>query len=226
MGSDPQRKLRELAAEHVTRGDPLGWFDLLYRQAAGQASSIPWADLRPNCHLAEWISRAQLPRGHALVVGCGLGDDAELLSSLGWSVVGFDISAEAIRWAKQRFPATRVDYQVADLFDAPATWRRRFDLVAEIYTLQVLPPPLRDRAMPLMAEWVSKDGLLFLAARGRGESDSPGSMPWPLTENEIRAVGKTGLTCQSFEDYLDREQPPVRRFRAVFGRSGKSQDCA
>src|SRR5688500_16295705 len=93
--NSPRAAARELAAAHVQRGDPLAWFDVLYRAAGGQASAIPWADLRPNPNLSDWLRVAALPPGRALVIGCGLGDDAELLASLGWAVVAFDISAEA-----------------------------------------------------------------------------------------------------------------------------------
>jgi hypothetical protein len=153
-----------------------------------------------------------------------LGDDAELLASRGWSVVAFDISAEAIRWARQRFPESNVDYCTVDLFDAPSQWRRQFDLVVEVYTLQVLPPGLRAQAVQVAGDWVSVGGLLCLIARGREESDPPGQMPWPLTEREVRAfedAGGAGLHCEVFDDFLDREEPAVRRFRAVFRRIGE-----
>jgi SAM-dependent methyltransferase len=209
---------RELAAKHLGQGDPLGWFDVLYRAAEGQHAVVPWADLRPNPHMAEWLGFAALSPGRALVIGCGLGDDAELLASLGWSVVAFDISAEAIRWARERFPQSAVEYRVVDLFEGRGNWRRQFDLVVEVYTLQVLPPALRARAVPLMADWVSVGGVLCVIARGRGESDPPGQMPWPLTEAEVRAFADAGLDCERFDDYMDRDEPGVRRFRAVFRR--------
>jgi SAM-dependent methyltransferase len=219
MSSNPHRATaRELAAAHLQRGDPLGWFDALYRKADGQAAVIPWADLRPNPHLVEWLSSAALAPRRALIIGCGLGDDAELLASLGWSVVAFDISAAAIRWARERFPQSKVDYRVVDLFDAPGNWRRGFDLVVEAYTLQVLPSDLRAQSIQLVADWTAVGGLLLLIARGREESDPPGQMPWPLTEREVRAFENAGLRCESFEDYMDREEPAVRRFRALFGR--------
>jgi len=226
MKSDPfcssRAAARELANLYVQQGDPKGWFDMLYRRAGGEAAVIPWADLRPNPHVVEWLSRAALPPRprprRALVVGCGLGDDAELLASLGWSVVAFDISPEAIRWARQRFPRSQVDYRAVDLFQAPVEWQRQFDLVVEAYTLQVLPPALRAQAIPLVADWIAVGGLLILVARGREESDPPGQMPWPLTQREVRAFVTAGLDCQIFEDYMDREEPAVRRFRALFGR--------
>jgi hypothetical protein len=148
-----------------------------------------------------------------------LGDDAELLASLGWSVVAFDISDEAIRWARERFPQSKVVYRVVDLFDAPPDWRHQFDVVVEVYTLQVLPSDLRARAVGMIREWISAGGFLCLIARGRSESDPPGQMPWPLTLREVRAFEQAGLDCQTFEDYMDREEPTVRRFRAVFRRA-------
>ena len=226
MNGDPHRATaRELAAVHLQRGDPLGWFETLYRGAAGQAGVIPWADLKPNPHLVEWLGSAALARretlGRALVIGCGLGDDAELLASQGWSVVAFDISAEAIRWARERFPQSNVDYRVVDLFDAPSQWQRQFNLVVEAYTLQVLPPALRARAVPLIADWVAVGGVLCLIARGREESDPPGQMPWPLTAREVRAFEGAGLHCEGLDNFPDREEPAVRRFRAVFRRTAE-----
>ena len=241
MNGDPHRATaRELAAVHLERGDPLGWFETLYcrARAAGQAAVIPWADLQPNPHLVEWLSSSAAPcvsrtaPGRALVIGCGLGDDAEWLASRGWSVVAFDISAEAIRWARERFPQSNVDYRTVDLFDAPPEWRRQFDLVVEVYTLQVLPPApagagaggLRARAVRVVADWVSDGGLLCVIARGRAESEPPGQMPWPLTEREVRAfegAEGAGLHCEVFDDFMDRDEPAVRRFRAVFRRSGE-----
>jgi SAM-dependent methyltransferase len=219
MTDDCNRALaRKLAAQYLARGDALGWFDALYGQAQRQAERIPWADLRPNPHLADWLAGAALAPGRALVIGCGLGDDAELLAGQGWSVVAFDISAEAIRWARQRFEQTKVEYMAADLFAAPRAWKGAFDLVVEIFTLQALPGTVRARAAPIIAQWVKPDGRLFVFARGREESDPTGEMPWPLTAREIRAFEREGLACRSFEDFMDQQTPPVRRFRAVFQR--------
>jgi SAM-dependent methyltransferase len=219
MNNDTEREaLRRLATEHAARGDPLGWFDALYRQANGEARHIPWAEQRPNPHLASWIGKAGLTPGRALVVGCGLGDDAEYLASLGWSVEAFDISAEAIGWAKKRFPESKVQFQAVDLFRAPTAWHRRFNLIVEIYTLQAIPAELRHKAIPVIADWVSPGGRLFTFMRGRSETDEATGPPWPLTEKEIRRFEKEGLNCASFEDYEDTYQPGVRRFRVVFAR--------
>ena len=65
------------------------------------------------------MGRTTDPAPAALVVGCGLGDDAEFIAGLGFSVVAFDISASAIAAAQQRFPQSTVRYRVADLMAAP-----------------------------------------------------------------------------------------------------------
>jgi hypothetical protein len=43
-------------------------------------------------------------------------------------------------------------------------------------------------------------------------------MPWPLTRAEVEALAGLELRLESFEDFADREDPPVRRFRASFRR--------
>ncbi len=78
-----------------------------------------------------------------------------------------------------------------------------FDFVLESYTLQVLPPTPRRLALHNAANLVKEGGLLLLIARGRGEDDPEGKMPWPLTRRELEEVST--LRALSFEDYWDRE---------------------
>ena len=153
----------------------------------------------------------------ALIVGCGLGDDAEWFAARGFKVTAFDISSSAISECCRRFPGSSVNYLTADLFEIPPAWVRGFDLVVESYTLQVLPRLLRDSAIANICGALSPGGYLLLIARARDESDSHGSMPWPLTREETRQFLAHGLEEIYFEDYLDNfEDPPVRRFRGCF----------
>jgi hypothetical protein len=57
-------RLRQLAEDSIKRGDPTGWFDDLYRGAAGDTEAIPWAHLTANSLHMEWITRHQ-PRDEA-----------------------------------------------------------------------------------------------------------------------------------------------------------------
>lgn len=209
---------RELASRHVAAGDPLGWFEVLYAMAAGDASIIPWADLTPNPNLVSWLeARGVVGSGRqALKVGCGLGDDAEELARRAFDTTAFDISSTAISWCRRRFPGSSVHYVVADLLQPLDDWAGRFDLVVESYTLQVLPPGLRDDAMRRVAGFVAPGGTLLVIARGREPCEPEGVMPWPLTRQELTVFEEAGLTVRQFEDYLDDEDPPVRRFRVDY----------
>lgn len=214
-------RARELARSFIERGDPMGWFEALYVESGGDARAISWADQSANPHLLAWLE-AHTVRGEgrcALVVGCGLGDDAEALSARGFDVTAFDISPTAIAWARRRFPNSAVRYVVADLFHTPEGWARDFDLVVEAYTLQVLPPELRPAAMRAMAAFVTEGGQLLVIARGREEREPRGEMPWPLTRGELDEFARAGLMEISFEEFMDQETPPVRRFRALYGRT-------
>jgi len=208
-------RARELTNAFLERGDAKGWFEAFYLEAGGDAARIPWANLVPNPNLVSWLDEndVQGVGRRALVVGCGLGDDAEALAARGFDVTAFDISAEAIKWCKRRYPDSKVDYVTADLFDLPAGWREAFHFIFEANTLQVLPSELRPAAIAAMVNCVTPNGTLLVIARGREPGDDPGSMPWPLTKGDLEHFTKSGLKLISFEDFFDQEDPPVRRFR-------------
>jgi SAM-dependent methyltransferase len=211
-------RARELAEAFPERGDDKGWFEALYAEADGAAGRIPWADLVPNPHLVSWLdeNNARGEDRRALVIGCGLGDDAELLAARGFNVTAFDISAAAIDWRQGRYPDSKVDYVAADLLESPPEWREAFHFVVEVNTLQVLPSELRPAAISAMVNCVTRGGSLLVIARGREPNDDPGSMPWPLTVSDLEPFAQSGLGLISFEDFFDQEDPPVRRFRVQY----------
>jgi len=208
-------RARELAKEFLDRGDAKGWFDAFYVEANGDQSAIPWADLTPNPELVAWLeTTARFIEGRrALVIGCGLGDDAEAVAAQGFAVTSFDISSRAIAWCQQRFPNSTVNYVVADLLVPPSEWQRAFDLVIEINTLQVLPEDLRSAAMKSIAGVLADGAHLLVITRAREPEEDRGAMPWPLTKTELAEFEAFGLEPVLFEEYFDDETPPVRRFR-------------
>lgn len=219
MSETHRATARQIAQEHLEAGDPLGWFEDLYSLAGGNPSIIPWADLRPNPNLVEWLDQQHVvDPGKALKVGCGLGDDAEELARRGFETTAFDISQTAIAWSRRRFPRSPVSYLVADLLSAPAEWEAKFDFVLESYTLQVLPPNLGKDAMRCISSFVAPAGTLLVITRGREPSEPEGNMPWPVTRAELAFFETLGLREARFEDYLDHEAPAVRRFRATYRR--------
>jgi 2-polyprenyl-3-methyl-5-hydroxy-6-metoxy-1,4-benzoquinol methylase len=127
-------------------------FEELYASVGDELARIPWASRQPHPMLVPWLDERPPGAGRqALVVGCGLGDDAEELSRHGHRVSAFDYSATAIDWCRRRFPESSADYRVADLFDLPDGWAQRFDVVVEINTIQSLPPQRRTETIEAIA---------------------------------------------------------------------------
>ncbi|MDT0212962.1 class I SAM-dependent methyltransferase [Rothia sp. ARF10] len=197
-GAGPRRWQQEadrLAQASIERGDPTGWFEELY--AAGESGEVTmaWDHDDPQPLLAAW-SRERDVRGEgrrAVVVGCGLGADAEHVAALGFETTAFDLSPTAIRTARERHPDTAVDYRAADLFDLPQDWRRAFDLVVDVYTVQALPRGLRERTVGAIANLVAPGGTL-VAVQGVLPPDDDGSgPPWLLTAEDIALFAGHGL---------------------------------
>ena len=198
----------------MDRGAALACFEEIYAAAGGDPERVPWADEQPNPWLVEWLRQQALPAEglSAVVVGCGLGDDAEELAKRGYQVTAFDLSDTAIEWAKRRFPDTTVEYRQADLFNLPSTFGA-FDFVFEAYTLQALPIPMRPVAVSAIASLVAAPGELLVVQRGSESNDTVEGPPWPLTRAELSGFRAAGLLEDSFDDFMDET---VRRWRVHY----------
>jgi SAM-dependent methyltransferase len=200
-------------------GDATGWFEQLYAQVQAGAAQLPWDRPGPGALLTDWARQTQ-PTGAgrtALVVGCGPGRDAELVSGLGFATTAFDIAPTAIRMARQRHPGSPVDYRVADLLTPPVEWADAFDLVVECNTVQSLPRGLRDRVTAAVASFVAPGGTLLLVAGAATEESAEGP-PWPLTRAELSRFTAGGLAEVSVERIPAPEGPFEHVWRAVFTR--------
>ena len=219
MGN-PKTETIRLAETYAAKGDPDGWFEEFYDRAGGDIRRVYWADLEPNPLLVDWLDAHPAPAGkRAVVVGCGLGDDAEALRERGYSVVGFDISSSAIDMCRRRYPDSPVEYVVADLFDLPASWLRGFDLVYECNTIQILTGANRPRALSAIAELVAPGGEVIVSCRSRASDDNSQTFPIALDRHEIDGFVRAGLTETHFLAYDDHQDPPVPHFFAVYRRS-------
>jgi SAM-dependent methyltransferase len=187
-------------------------FEEIYARAADDLASVPWARLAPHPLLVTWLDsldspglRAARPAAAgdgALVVGCGLGDDAEELARRGYAVTAFDVSPTAIARCRERFPQSLVSYRAADVLNLPGEWRGRFSLVVEINTIQSLPRVDRSAAIDAIAATVAPGGLLFVRCRAPGEDEADSSeRPWPVLRSELDRFTAAGLTQVDLIDH-------------------------
>jgi len=216
---DPKLETQRLAEKYADRGDPDGWFEEFYARAGGDARKVYWADLAPSPKLVAWLEEhAASQESRAVTIGCGLGDDAEMLESHGYVVTAFDISPSAIDMCRRRYPSSRVKYLVADLFDQPVEWRRGFDLVYECNTVQILAGENRVRAVAAIAELVAPGGRLLVSCRSRNPGEDLDGFPLAMDREEIDGFQRVGLIENGFEVYDDDQDPPVPHFFAVYRR--------
>ncbi len=211
---DARERTKEIQAKFAEKGDALGWFDALYKEAGGDNEKIPWADLEPNKFLVRYAEQTNLQGNNrnALVVGCGLGDDARYLHDLGFNVTAFDISPTAIEWARKLHSDTDIKFVTADLFDTPNEWFGAFEYVLEVYTIQPLPLEIRPNVIDAIANFVKFDGKLLVVTRGREDGEIPLELPWALSKNDLSRFEVNHLKQINFEEMFGDEEPPIKRF--------------
>jgi SAM-dependent methyltransferase len=220
-GRDPDDGSGEIAADALISDDPTGWFERLYAAAEAGEAVVPWDRGAPRQLLVGWAEERELDGEgrRAIVIGCGLGYDAEYVAGLGFDTVAFDIAPTAVRTARQRFPDSNVRYLAADLLATPDDWHEAFDLVVESHNVQALPDPPRREAIARVGSMVAPGGTLIVLAAARDEEDGPvEGPPWPLTRAEVDAFAIDDLEPVSIEDLPDPAEPDVRRWCAEFRR--------
>ena len=181
-------------SEKISAADTYDWFDPLYARAERDTAQVPWALSGPAPALVDWLTKNQGQGRLAVVVGCGLGDDAEALAAAGFEVTAFDVAKSAIAWAKERFPNSSVAYTAADLFNLPADWQGKFDLVFEFRTLQALPIAVRTEAIEQVASLAKPGGAVLVVTYTRESEAVEDGPPWPLSEPELAHFEALGLS--------------------------------
>ena len=218
--AEVRARLLKLSKAAEDEGEPLRWFEELYEGAKRDSGEVPWARMEPHPKMVEWIASNPDVQGRALVVGCGLGDDAEWLSSVGFNVTAFDISRSSIEWCRERFPDSSVGYLVADLLAPPKEWLSGFDLVVEIHILQAIPEDIRNLAAERLRGLANDSGHILCIGRllGSHYPDDP-PPPWPLSRSWLEGRFE-GLSLNNFTHFVNDEAPEVDRYVASWQRLG------
>ena len=204
----------------IDENQPTNWFEPLYAGASANGEGVPWANMDTHPAFRGWLDRNTLAGAgkKALVVGCGLGDDAIELEALGFSVTAFDVSESAIELCKQRFPESSVNFVQADLLASQDRWKGQFDFVLEIYTVQALPPKYEQQLIESIASFVALEGLALVVAEvGKQERTFASGPPWILTTAHVDSFKACGLDLidQNIQDE-DNEFGNMGTFTSTF----------
>lgn len=226
MGTrDWDAEANRLAGEAHAVGRPTQWFEQLWSAAARDEVDMPWDRTAPYPPVLDHVDRAGDGAGRrAVVVGAGLGADAELLASRGYRTVAFDLAPSAVELARDRHPGTAVDYRVADLLDLPGDLVGAFDLVVDVFTVQALPRTLRREAVDGVRSLLAPGGELlavqFVLPDGADHEQGP---PWLLTRDEVESFASPADGVEQVS--LDRGPHPLspsgpQTWVGLFRRSG------
>jgi SAM-dependent methyltransferase len=179
-----------LGSRAAADGAPTRWFEELWSAAARDEVDLPWDRRCAYPPVADHVAALGDAAGRrAVVVGAGLGADAELLAAHGWRTTAFDIAPSAVDAVRGRYPGSPVAYRVADLLSLPDDLVGAFDLVVEVFTVQALPPSLRSPASAAVRSLLAPGGELLAVqlVREDGDDSSQGP-PWPLDRAEMEGL--------------------------------------
>lgn len=183
----------------ITEDEPTNWFEDLYAVSNKEGEGVPWANMDTHPVFKAWLNKNSISgKGKkALVVGCGMGDDAIELEKLGFDVTAFDVAESAIDLCKKRFPHSNVHFVKEDLLAGIPAWENKFDFVLEIFTIQALPPKYEAQLIANLSRLVAKNGELLVITEVQNKKRvfeiGP---PWLLNNNYVDGFEKNGLNLQ------------------------------
>lgn len=190
------------------------WFNELYKKYKHNHEDIPWAKLQVNSLLESYLNSKDLHTGKALVIGCGLGDDARALEIAGYDVLAIDVSEAALESAKERFPDAKISFVKQDIFEMPEEYTEYFDFVFEAFTIQSLPIVFREKMIQSIVNTLSVNGKLLVVAHKK-EKDFPGP-PWPLKEDEINLFTLYGMKELSSEIHNEDSHISSKKYKVLY----------
>src|SRR3954454_20893013 len=178
----------ETLAEAPFRGRPptsherltgLPW-DASYRDGPA-----PWDIGRPQPAVVR-LAEAGGFTGTVLDAGCGTGENALHLASLGLPVVGVDVAETALAVAREKAHdrGTGVEFAAADAFEL-ARLGRRFETVLDCGLFHTFDGDERPGYVASLASVTEHGGTLYLLCFS---DDGPDTGPHPISQEELRAA--------------------------------------
>ncbi len=152
--------------------------------ASYQGSGAPWDIGQPQPAIARLVSAGGCT-GTVLDAGCGSGENALLVASLGLSVVGVDVAETALAMARQKARERGIEIQFAEADALHLNLLgQMFDTVLDCGLFHTFDSAERPAYVASLAAVTRRDGTLYVLCF----SDAvPDTGPHPVREEELRA---------------------------------------
>ena len=145
----------------------------------------PWDIGRPQLAIARLASVGGFA-GAVLDAGCGTGEHALLVASLGLSVLGIDVAETAVTIARKKAAdrGIEVEFAAADAFQLERLGRR-FETVLDCGLFHTFDAEERPRYVASLASVAKRDGTLYVLCFS---DDGPETGPHPIRHDELIAA--------------------------------------
>ena len=154
----------------------------------------PWDIGRPQPAIVRLAARlasagAWHPQGFAgavLDAGCGTGENALHIASLGFSVLGVDVAETALAMARKKSAERGIaaEFAAADAFQLERLGRR-FETVLDCGLFHAFEGDERTRYAASLASVTERNGTLYVLCFG---DNGPDAGPHPIRQEELRAA--------------------------------------
>ena len=157
--------------------------------ASYQDGPAPWDIGRPQPAVVQVASDGGFS-GTVLDVGCGTGENALHVASLGLSVLGVDVAETALAIARQKAEerGLEVEFAAVDALHLESLGRR-FDTVLDCGLFHTFDAGERPRYVSSVASVTEHGGTLYVQCFS---DDGPDTGPHPISEEELRAAFNRG----------------------------------
>ena len=168
-------------------------YDDRYKQI--HAQDLQWSSEMPSKIVIETIQSVSLPTNSKILeIGCGEGRDAYLLLTQGFDVLATDVSCEAVRYCKKKFPNFSEHFQVVDCVTEKLG--KKFDFIYAVAVVHMLVSDSdRNAFYGFIREHLSSNGLALICTMGDGSFERQTDIHTAFDIME-RIHGETGKTVQ------------------------------
>src|SRR5262245_59276297 len=163
-----------------------------------EIESLPWFNPELDEDLENALDELELWGGSALDLGTGPGTQAIHLARRGFNVTATDISAAAIRLAREKAQKQgfEIRWEQDDILDTRLD--RQFDLIFDRGCFHVLEPERRADYVSIVSDLLKTGGYLFLKCFSRLHPGEQG--PYRFTPEQIREIFGSRLSVLSIKE--------------------------
>ena len=144
-------------------------YDERYKTA--HSAGVSWFGENATPIVSEVIEKYIIDKSAPMLeLGCGEGRDAVALLNQGFNLLATDISPEAVRYCKERFPEYSDSFDVLDCLGGGHN--NKYDFIFAVAVIHMLVDDSdRERFYRFIYEHLNSDGIALICSMGDGKSE-------------------------------------------------------